>query len=89
MTPIRSGVSKTSSQNGPPPPYPTGNSIFVAHSLEILSFLVEIKNKLCFIYMWHKILNFDPYTFFPKILVDTVTNKSAEGTNDLYRMRLA
>ena len=30
--------------------------------------------------------NFDPYTFFPKILVDTVTNESAEGTcTDAYR----
>ena len=38
---------KIDSQNGPP--LPSGNSVFVAHPLEILSFLVETKNKILFL----------------------------------------
>ena len=34
-----------------PSPHPSGNSIFVAHPLKILSFLVEAKNKLFFIHV--------------------------------------
>ena len=38
---------KIASQNGPP--LPSGNSVFGAHPLEILSFLVETKNKIFFL----------------------------------------
>ena len=38
---------KIDSQNGPP--LLSGNSVFVAHPLEILSFLVETKNKILFL----------------------------------------
>jgi len=39
-------------------PLPSGNLIFVAHTLEILSFLVEAKHKLFFFSA--KKTNFDP-----------------------------
>ena len=42
--PLASGFSKIGSQNGSP--LPSGNCIFLANPLEILSFLVETKNKL-------------------------------------------
>ena len=47
MTPLPSGFSKISLTKWTPP-LPSGNSIFFAHPLEILSFLVETKNKVYF-----------------------------------------
>ena len=76
---------KIDSQNGPP--LPSGNSVFVAHPLEILSSLWKPKIRHFFKY---KIPNFDPYRFFfPKNLVDTVTDTSLKGNvayiKDAYR----
>ena len=65
------------------PPLPSGNSVFVAHPLEILSFLVETKNKKFFLVQdtefWSLLF------FFPKNFVGTVTRRYVAYIKDAYR----
>ena len=65
-----SGFSKIGSQDRPP--LPSGNSILASHPLEILSFLVETKNKLFFSARYRILI----FIFFSR---KTVSNTLPEG----------